>query len=408
MTIKVGGYGQDGCTCAMQAGGCPVHNCTECGEVINDGDLRVHGPRGRMHFRCFKQGKARGRLVQPDEADTRLAEYRALLHDIVTGNGQQLETLDMSAEELNAVLDQDIPIEIDPDHMRRALRLLGVDVAAPRRDPARELCRTELLALAGWISDRCDLGVDRSVVAEPAVLVARDIYAEIERRLAELVAASAPAAADLPDDVDVLRQQVLELERLHVARWEVIAHAAKMRELLESVQQFLTSLEWNDAPKERLESNGFIAAIDALLEHVPADAVRRQLGDDDALTRICRAAAAAGDPDIDWMVMIKAAAVEAVRIVKARYELELKGDSPSGPPWVDEILDRLFIELTQPTLGIGRIWSTADLTVIEQMLEDRVVALIHETQDETAVRRALVRIAQRLPAPPATAPEPRP
>jgi len=54
--IKVGGTGRDGCTCAMQAGGCPVHHCLDCGEEIGREPFLYTG-RGRMHFRCFQKGK---------------------------------------------------------------------------------------------------------------------------------------------------------------------------------------------------------------------------------------------------------------------------------------------------------------------------------------------------------------
>jgi ABC-type sugar transport system substrate-binding protein len=39
----------------------------------------------------------------------------------------------------------------------------------------------------------------------------------------------------------------------------------------------------------------------------------------------------------------------------------------------------------------------AELSLIEQLLEDRVHALIIETQDEDAVRRALAKMTERLP-----------
>lgn len=66
MAIKVGGHGKDGCTCAMQAGGCPVHNCSECGELIGT-EPYARGSRGRMHFRCFKKGVAQGREISNAE-----------------------------------------------------------------------------------------------------------------------------------------------------------------------------------------------------------------------------------------------------------------------------------------------------------------------------------------------------
>lgn len=64
--IKVGGYGPDGCTCAIQIGECPVHHCEVCGEKITDKEQRTAARTltGRMHKRCYKRMKSIGRRAE--------------------------------------------------------------------------------------------------------------------------------------------------------------------------------------------------------------------------------------------------------------------------------------------------------------------------------------------------------
>ena len=64
---RIGGIGDNGCTCAIEIGGCPIHECRECKQSINEGDKTATGPFGRMHARCAKRGKAQGRVVTEQE-----------------------------------------------------------------------------------------------------------------------------------------------------------------------------------------------------------------------------------------------------------------------------------------------------------------------------------------------------
>jgi len=73
--MKIGGTGRDGCTCAMQLGGCPVHHCHICKEPIGDRPYAT-SPTGRIHESCVRRGKGTGQLVTDAELPEHLRHIR--------------------------------------------------------------------------------------------------------------------------------------------------------------------------------------------------------------------------------------------------------------------------------------------------------------------------------------------